>query len=101
MSFQSYLSAFRSKIESHMTQSAVDRYVAPRSDSFLYAVAAIIAAPLIWNCLARALRPYVKNGSKRLRYGTCYAVTVWIFAFSAFRDHLLVRTQSAKRGDAY
>ena len=81
---------FADELRPHFVQSTVDKYIAPESRSFQTALAAIIAAPLIWNVLARSLRPFVKSGSKRLRYGTCYAVTVWIFSFSCFRDHLSV-----------
>ena len=59
--------------------------------SLHYALISIVAAPLIWNILAR-LEYYTHILTKlalgNKKYG-CYALAVWIFSFSIFRDYLV------------
>lgn len=60
---------------------------------FIYAVASIIAAPLIWNILAR-LEFYTHILTKLAfgnKYWGCYVLAVYIFSFSLFRDHLILQ----------
>eukprot|EP00736_Rhodelphis_marinus_P014241 Rmarinus@m.20051 len=50
----------------------------------------IVAAPLIWNTLARL--EYRQKVLSRLfggAYPGCYALAAWIFGFSLYRDHLV------------
>lgn len=69
------------------------------SDPLLWrAVACIIAAPLIWNILARLeykthLLTFLACGNK---YLGCYCLAIWIFCFSSYRDfmfHSVVESQ--------
>jgi len=54
---------------------------------FLRCLCLVIAAPLIWNIVARTIRSILpKRTSTTIRYLICYALTIWIFSFSTFRD---------------
>lgn len=58
--------------------------------NFRYALLSIIAAPILWNLLARFefythLLTKIACGNK---YLGCYLLAIYIFGFSAIRDHL-------------
>ena len=76
--------------------SSIAYYVNPNLPPFMSTVAVIFLCPLIWNSIARTFRYYTHtlqpNTSTGTRYALCYAMTVWIFAFSCFRDWLFHQT---------
>lgn len=80
--------------------SELEYYINPNTPPFLQTVAVIILCPLIWNVLARSLRYYTStiapNTSTTTRYALCYAMTVWIFAFSSYRDILVHQNMSSQ-----
>ena len=58
-----------------------------------YTCLIIVLCPLIWNILARLCHKFIsKNPSKNIRYAACYALTIWIFSFSSYRDYLIRKT---------
>lgn len=60
--------------------------------SLWHAVGVVIAAPLIWNVVARA--EYHTRFLRALcggnKYTACYALALWIFGFSLYRDLMYV-----------
>lgn len=61
------------------------------SDSNLFlAAAAIVAAPTVWNILARIEfnTHLITLVAMKNKYYGCYALAVYIFTFSLFRDYL-------------
>jgi len=75
-------------------------YVNPNTPPFLHTVAIILLCPLIWNSIARSFRylthTIAPNTSMTQRYLLCYAMTVWIFFFSSYRDYLFHVTLSSQ-----
>lgn len=63
------------------------------------AIATIILAPLIWNIVARSIRPFALKQKRQTQYYLCYALTVWIFSFSSFRDYLYVTRENYRGMD--
>jgi len=64
------------------------------SDTLQIALVLVVAAPLIWNVVARSIRSALPESTNMTtRYLICYALTVWIFGFSSFRDYLLVEAR--------
>ena len=54
---------------------------------FIKAAILIIAAPTIWNIVARA--EYYTHFLRKLtssRYVACYIIALWVFGFSTYRD---------------
>merc|ERR1711976_690342 len=59
--------------------------------AFRWAAAVIVLCPLIWNTLAR-IEYYTHTLTKLAcgnRYWGCYALAVWIFSFSLYRDYMI------------
>lgn len=66
-------------------------YVNLQATDLQIAILSIIAAPLIWNLLAR-LEYYTHILTKLAcgnKYLGCYALAIYIFSFSAYRDYLV------------
>ena len=68
----------------------IEQYINYKHQDFLIAALAIIAAPVIWNILARIeyythLLTKLACGSK---YLGCYVLAAYIFSFSSYRDYL-------------
>ena len=63
------------------------------SETFQFALVCVIAAPLVWNIVARTIRNILPaSTSMTVRYIICYILAIWIFGFSSFRDILSVQT---------
>ncbi len=57
------------------------------SPTFHHTLLLVLLAPLIWNTLARTIRATLPASTARsLRYIVCYALTIWVFSFSTYRD---------------
>lgn len=85
----STLLAILATLKSHTPSTAdLHTYVNYNDPRFQRTAIVAVLCPLIWNILARFCRTFTLDKSKSFQLGVCYALTVWIFGFSSYRDYL-------------
>tara|TARA_R110002050_G_scaffold298648_2_gene462362 strand:+ start:690 stop:1322 length:633 start_codon:yes stop_codon:yes gene_type:complete len=74
------------------------RYIDFNDEQLWFSAATVIAAPVIWNILARL--EYFTHILTKIFLGSpylgCYALAVWIFSFSLFRDYQFMQMMESQ-----
>jgi len=87
-------SAFKSNTAS--SSSTPLGYINFNDSQLQYTALIALLCPLIWNIVARSIRPYCIKQSRTFQYAACYALTIWIFSFSSYRDYQFHLTLAAQ-----